>query len=57
MIRFCLVESRTPLDLLDMISEIKWMEVLNQYRQRKTLRPFFLQSQFIGIVSPHGNVD
>ena len=34
MIRFaCLTESKTPPDLQDIKSEIKWMEVLHQYRQ------------------------
>ena len=70
MIRFsCLAESKTPPDLLDIISEIKWMKVLKSISPKKTLWPFFLRSLpqvpasvhaiqlFFGIVSPHGNVD
>ena len=42
MIRFsCLAESKTPPDLPDIKSEIKWID---QYHLRKTLRPFFLGS-------------
>ena len=70
MIRFymsCRIEN-SP-DLLDMIFEIKWMEVQNQYCQRKTLLSFSPESLsqvlsrvhaiqlLFGIVSPHGNVD
>ena len=67
MIRFsCLAKSKTPHDLLDIKSEIKWMEVLKSISPKKS---FFLGSLpqvlamvhaiqlFFDIVSPHGNVD
>ena len=68
MIKFCsLAESKTPpLILLDIKSEIKWMEVLKSISLKKI---FFLGSLpqvparvhviqlFFGIVSTHGNVD
>ena len=71
MIRFsCLAESKTPPDLLDTISEIKWMEVLKSISPKKNFTgPFFLGSLpqipasvhaiqlSFGIVSPHENVD
>ena len=57
-------------DLLDMISKIKWMEVLKSISPKKNFTAlFFLQNLpqvlarvhaiqlFFGIVSPHGNVD
>ena len=66
MIRFsCLAESKTPPDLLDIKSEIKWMEVLTSISPKKN---FFLGSLpqvtarvhaiqlFFGIVSPYENV-
>ena len=67
MIRFsCFAESKTPPDLQDIKSEIKWMEVLKSISPKKN---FFLGSLpqvparvhtiqlFFGIVSPHENVD
>ena len=63
MIRFsCLVESKTPPDLQDIKSEIKWMEVLNQYRQILGSLPqvpagVHVIQIYFGIVLPHGNVD
>ena len=40
MIRFCcLAESKTPPDLLDIKSEIKWMEVLKSISPRKNFFP------------------
>ena len=45
MIRFsCLAESKTPPDLLDTISEIKWMEVLKSISAKKNFMALFLGS-------------
>ena len=41
----CLAESKTPHDVLDTISEIKWMDVLKSISPKKTLRgPFFWEA-------------
>ena len=58
----CLAESKTPPDLQDIKSEIKWMEVPNQYRQILGSLPqvpagVHAIQLFFGIVLPHGNVD
>ena len=69
----CLAESKTPHDLPDTISEIKWMEVLKSISPKKRFTALFSRKPpactqwvparvhaiqlFFGIVSPHGNVD
>ena len=70
MIRFsCLAESKTPPDLPDTISDIKWMEVLKSISPKKNFTALFLRSLpqipagvhaiqlYFGTVSPHEKVD